>query len=131
MAKIKLLIDTDVIIDALKGIKPARYLLKSQEIDIYCSILTKKELLSKEGIRSFEKKEIEEILSRLKVLKVDDSIHKQFMFLLKQYGDRPAATVDYIIAATALAKRLPLLTRNKKHFEYIKEISLSPVYNVE
>ncbi|MCX5811363.1 MAG: hypothetical protein NT178_02300 [Proteobacteria bacterium] len=81
MAKIKLLIDTDIIIDALKGIKPARDLLKSQEVDIYCSILTKKELLSKEGIRSSEKKEIEEILSRVKVLKVDDSIHKQLCSL--------------------------------------------------
>ena len=29
-----------------------------------------------------------------------------FINSFKQYGDRPAATVDYIIAVTALAKRL-------------------------
>ena len=46
MAKIKLLADTDIFIDALRGIKPARKLLRSPELDVYCSILTKKELFS-------------------------------------------------------------------------------------
>jgi predicted nucleic acid-binding protein len=36
---------------------------------------------------------------------------------------------DYVIAATALAKRLPLMTRNRKHFEHIAELVLSPVYS--
>jgi predicted nucleic acid-binding protein len=35
---------------------------------------------------------------------------------------------DYIIAATAWAKNVPLLTRNKRHFEHIKEIKLIPPY---
>jgi predicted nucleic acid-binding protein len=47
---------------------------------------------------------------------------------MAKYGDKPTATADYIIAATALAKKLPLMTRNRKHFEYITEIILSPVY---
>jgi predicted nucleic acid-binding protein len=38
---------------------------------------------------------------------------------------------DYVIAATAWAKKLPILTRNRRHFEHIKEITLSPVYNIE
>jgi predicted nucleic acid-binding protein len=56
MAKIKLLVDTDIIIDVLRGVKPARALLRSQELDIYCSVLTKKELLSKEGLKGSERK---------------------------------------------------------------------------
>ena len=47
MAKVKLLVDTDVIIDFLKGVKPARDIFRSTDIDIYCSVLSKKELLSK------------------------------------------------------------------------------------
>jgi hypothetical protein len=35
MARIKLRVDTDIIIDALKGIKPARELFRRPEIDIY------------------------------------------------------------------------------------------------
>jgi len=131
MAKIKLLVDTDIIIDVLRGVKPARALLKSQELDIYCSVLTKKELLSKEGLKGSERKKIEGILSKVKILKVDKSVQKHFNLLMKQYGDRPEATGDYIIAATALAKKLPLLTRNRKHFEYIKELVLSPVYSID
>ncbi len=50
MAKIKLLVDTDIIIDYLKGVKPARELFKSKDIVIYCSILSKRELLSKVGL---------------------------------------------------------------------------------
>jgi len=78
MAKVKLLIDTDILIDYLKGIKPARELFASEK-----------------------------------------------------YGEKPDSIVDYIIAATAWSKKLPLLTRNRKHFEYIKEIRLSPGYEIE
>jgi predicted nucleic acid-binding protein len=95
MAKIKLLVDTDIIIDGLKGIKPTRDLLRRQELDIYCSILTKKELLSKEGLRSSERKRILDILSKVKVLKIDSSVREQFIFLMKKYGDKPTRwTID-------------------------------------
>ena len=56
MAKIKLLVDRDIIIDYLKGIKPARDLFKSDYIDMYCSVLSKKELLSKTGLSEAERK---------------------------------------------------------------------------
>ena len=64
---------------------------------------------------------------RLKVLKIDENINKKYMLLIKKYGRRDLI-VDYLIAATAWAKNLPLLTRNRRHFEFIKEIKLSPVY---
>lgn len=130
MAAIRVLVDTDIIIDALKVIRPARELFRSPEIEIYCSVLTKKELLSKEGLKTSEKKRIIEMLSRIRILKIDDSIHEQFVSLMRKYGDRPQAVADYVIAATALAKRLPLMTRNKKHFERIAGITLAPVYDI-
>ena len=39
MAKIKLLIDTDIMIDFLKGIKAAKDLLRVNDVDLFCSIL--------------------------------------------------------------------------------------------
>ena len=106
-------------------------MFRRQEIDVYCSILTRKELLSKKGLGSSEGRQIERMLSKVKILRIDNSIQQQFTNLLQKYGDRPEAVADYIIAATALAKNLPLLTRNRKHFEHIREITLSPVYKVE
>ncbi|MBI4765967.1 MAG: PIN domain-containing protein [Deltaproteobacteria bacterium] len=128
MAKVKLLIDTDIIIDALKGIKPAKELIRNREIDLYCSIQTKKELLSKVGLTDSERKRIKSFFEELKVLKIDEAIIQKFHMLIALYGERPGVLADYVIAATAWAKNLPLLTRNKKHFKQIKEIKLSPTY---
>jgi predicted nucleic acid-binding protein len=122
---------SDIFIDALRGIKLAKNLFRSTELDLYCSILTKKELFSKKGMKSSEKKRIEELLSRVKIIRIDEQIQKRFRFLLNKYGDKPETRVDYIIAATALAKRLPLLTRNRKHFKHITELVLSPIYTTE
>jgi predicted nucleic acid-binding protein len=131
MAKIKLLVDTDILIDSLKGIKTARDLFRSAKIEIYCSILSKKELLSMHGLSNAEKKRINNLLTGIRILKIDDDISKKYMSLIQKYGERPDSIADYIIAATAWSKQLPLLTRNKKHFGYIEEISLSPVYGVD
>jgi predicted nucleic acid-binding protein len=131
MAKIKLIVDTDIIIDYLKGVKPARELFKSKDIVIYCSILSKKELLSKVGLSDSERKKIMNLISRLKVLKIDNDINQKYMLLINRYGERQSSIVDYLIAATAWAKNLPLLTRNIKHFKKIKEIKLSPVYEYD
>ncbi len=53
------------------------------------------------------------------------------MLLMNKYGERQSSIVDNVIAATAWAKNLSLLTRNRKHFERIKEIELSPVYEYD
>ena len=58
MARIKLLIDTDIFIDYLKGMSPAKAVFRSSDIDIYCSVLTKKELLNKPGLKDTERKKI-------------------------------------------------------------------------
>jgi tRNA(fMet)-specific endonuclease VapC len=128
MAKFKLLVDTDIIIDYLKGVKPARSLFNSNDIDIYCSILSKKELFSKRGLRNSERKKITKLISGLKI---DDGINQKYSLLINKYGERQNLIADYLIAATAWAKNLPLLTRNIKHFKRINEIKLSPAYEYD
>ena len=128
MAKIRVLIDTDIFIDAIKGIKSARELFSANEVIRYCSILSKKELLSKGGLKDSERKKILVMLSQVRVLRIDDDIHRKFFSLTKKYGDREDLVVDYVIAATAWSKKLPLLTRNRRHFERIEEITLLPAY---
>jgi len=128
MAKIRILIDTDVLIDALKGTKPAKELFRRRETDLYCSILSKKELLSKQGLSNAELTRIERLLAHVKMLRIDNDIAAKYMLLLNKYGEKPETFADFIIAATAWSKNIPLLTRNKKHFKRIEEIALSPVY---
>jgi predicted nucleic acid-binding protein len=128
MARVKLLVDTDVFIDAIRGVKSARDLFRTESTEIFCSILTKKELLLKEGLSASERKRVNNLLSKVKVLKIDKMIQANFTELLHRYGDIPERRADYIIAATALAKRLPLLTRNRKHFKDIEHLVLTPIY---
>ena len=79
MAKIKLLIDTDILIDSLRGVKVAKDLFRAKDIDIYCSILSKKELLSKGGLRESERKRVINLLSMIKVLRIDDDINEKYL----------------------------------------------------
>ncbi|MEW6417116.1 MAG: hypothetical protein AB1480_03225 [Nitrospirota bacterium] len=78
MAKIKLLIDTDIFIDALKEVRPAMELFRSKEILLYCSILTKKELLSKRGLKDSERWKIMDLLLKTRVLRIDDHISRKY-----------------------------------------------------
>jgi hypothetical protein len=129
VARIKLLIDTDVFIDYLKGMSSAKAVFRSKDIEIYCSVLTKKELLNKPGLKDSERKKIISIFRELKTILIDSDISKKYSDLLTKYHERGLQPADAIIAATAWSKRLPLLTRNIKHFTYIEEITLSPIYD--
>ena len=131
MANLKLLIDTDIIIDCLKGIKTARELFRTQNIEVYCSVLSKKELFSKPGLTSSERKRILALLSKMKILRIDADISSKYSILLNKYGENPNMIIDYLVAATAWSKQLPLLTRNRKHFIHIQEINLAPGYDIE
>ena len=128
MARIKLLIDTDIFIDYLKGISSAKAVFRSGDIDIYCSVLTKKELLNKPGLKDSERKRIISIFRGLKTISIDSDISLKYSVLLDKYHVSYLQPPDAIVAATAWSKKLPLLTRNKRHFSYIEEISLSPIY---
>jgi predicted nucleic acid-binding protein len=130
VASIKLLIDTDIFIDYLKGISPAKAVFRSRDIDIYCSVLTKKELLNKPGLKDSEKKRIISIFRRLRIISIDSDISLKYSVLLVKYHGSHLLPPDAIIAATAWSKKLSLLTRNKKHFSYIEEIRLSPIYDL-
>jgi len=130
MAASPLLVDTDVFIDYLKDIRPARALLDSGQFDIYYSSWTRKELLAQPGLATYERQEIEELLRRFRLVPVDDAIAEKYWVLLTKYGSQGLRQADAIIAATAWQKNLPLLTRNQKHFKFIGEIKLAPIYTL-
>lgn len=90
MAKVSVLVDTDVFIDYFNSGRFS-FLFNSTRFTVYYSVVTKKELLSKTGLRD-------------------------------QYPSLEKA--DALIAASALIKNLPLVTRNKKHFQIVAGLSV-------
>lgn len=121
MAKIKLLIDTDIFIDYFNsGIFST--ILEDKGFEIYYSVVTKKELLAKEGLKESERQAILLTLKRYRIIPVDDQIALTYSDLRRRI---PALEKeDALIAATALVRKLPLVTRNWRHYKTLEDLTL-------
>jgi predicted nucleic acid-binding protein len=100
------------LIDYLKGIGPARALLDSEQ---FTSSWTKKELLAKPGLSDRERRQVDELLARCRLVPVDDAVAEKYWILLKKYESQALRQADAIIAATAWHLELSLLTRNQNN----------------
>ncbi len=121
MAKVKLLIDTDIFIDYLNtGFLST--VLESKSFEIYYSVVTKKELLSKRGLKEAERQAILLTLKRCRIIPLDNRIAGFYSDLRRKQPFLEKE--DALIAATALVRRLPLVSRNWKHYKVIKGLTL-------
>ena len=121
-----ILIDTDIVIDFLRGENQAISHFKTNAEFICFSAITIAEIYA--GIK--DKKEevkIERLFSIFPILVTTDEIAREAGKLVKQY--RPSHSVeipDAIIAATCLISGSELSTLNIKHYPMFKE--LKPPY---
>lgn len=119
------LVDTNILIDYLRGNKKIFDVLAGKKIRIYYSIVTKKELLKVPGLSGQEAATIHKILKTLRPIRIDPHIAQATAMLLDIYKKERLLMPDAVIAATAWVKKMPLLTRNVKHFRFIKEINVN------
>ena len=121
MEKINLLIDTDVFIDYFNTGRFST-ILENDSFVVYYSIVTEKELLSKRGLKASEKEAILYALKSYRRIKIDNVIALKYSELKQLYPSLDRE--DILIAATAIIKNLPLVTRNYKHYRKIKGLIL-------
>ncbi len=121
MAKISVLVDTDVFIDYFNTGRFST-LFHSARFTVYYSIVTKKELLTKPGLRDAERAAIENELRRCRLISMSDSIAEKYSDLRRRHASLEKG--DALIAATALDKRLPLFTRNRRHYRMVPDLVL-------
>ncbi|MEM2135144.1 MAG: type II toxin-antitoxin system VapC family toxin [Candidatus Jordarchaeaceae archaeon] len=120
-----ILVDTDVIIDHLRGFENSKKLLKEVELGnflAYFSAITEAELYSGQrmSVKS-EQRIVERLLKIMHRVDVNSEIARKAGELRREYGvELPNA----IIAATALILGAELVTRNIKHYKSIKKIKL-------
>lgn len=119
-----LLVDTDIFIDYLNGVERMRGILDSPHYQVYYSAVTKKELLAKPGLSSRERRRIRTLLLKHRLILMNETIAERFSRLLGKYADQGLRKADALVAATAWSRKLPLLTRNTKHYHFISEITL-------
>jgi len=121
MAKISVLVDTDIFIDYFNASR-FHALFDSTRFTVYYSIVTKKELLTKSGLRDAERESILAELNRCRLIPLSDSIAARYSDLRHHFPSLDKG--DALIAATALVKRLPLMTRNTRHFRMVTGLTL-------
>jgi predicted nucleic acid-binding protein len=118
------LVDTDIFIDYLNGVKRMREILDAPQHRVYYSAVTKKELLTKPGLSTTERRRIRILLLRHRLIPVDERIAARFSLLLPKYASQGLRKADALVAATAWSRRLPLFTRNTRHHRFISTITL-------
>jgi len=117
------LIDTDVLIDWLRGKKSVAMFFRVTKGVFYYSSITRKELLI--GCRdTSEITQVQNHLRTMRIIRIDPIIALKASELGVKYVNSPLHKSDSLIAATAWVKKLILVTKNRKHFEFIDEIRI-------
>ncbi|MBI2338828.1 MAG: PIN domain-containing protein [Deltaproteobacteria bacterium] len=122
MAKrLSLLVDTDIFIDYFNH-RVFRDFFEDRAFGIYYSVVTKKELLSKKGLTLAERKNIISFLKKYRLIPLNREILKKYSEHRQKHPS--AGKEDCLIAATAVVKKFPLVTRNYRHYRIFRDLKL-------
>jgi predicted nucleic acid-binding protein len=121
VAAVRILVDTDVFIDYFNAGQYAG-ILDDRQNTIYYSVVTRKELLGKRGLKDSERRAIVDALRRFRLVPLPPTIAARYAAVHRSTPGLERE--DALIAATALVKRLPLMTRNWRHFRRVPGLSL-------
>ena len=115
----KLLIDTDIMVDFLRGFPKAVKYLKTHSEEIIVSAITVAEFYA--GVRDDERRHLDDLIALFKVIPISQEI-AETGGLIKQryYKYHGVGLADAIIAATSVHSDAELKTLNTKHYPMIK-----------
>lgn len=116
------LVDTNVLIDYLRGRAEAVACLERLKGPVLISAMTVAELYV--GVRNEEEQQrMAAFLAAFEVIPVTSAIAQQAGLYRRQYGDRHGTDlVDAIVAATAQERKARLLTLNRRHFPMLSRL---------
>jgi predicted nucleic acid-binding protein len=123
------LVDTDILIDAGRGIAEAVLRLKQEEAQatLAISVITQLELFV--GCQNKrEQQKLERFLRRFQIIKLNEAASDMAADLLRRYRLSHGLLIpDALIAAAALVLDVPLLTKNQRDYRFITGLKL-PAY---
>lgn len=117
------LIDTDVIIEYLRGREQAIKYLESLEGTLHVSAITVAELYS--GVRDNEQEALAQFLSAFDVVAVDHALAQDAGLCRKSH--KPAhgtGLADAIVAMSAKAAGAVLVTFNERHYPMVDDLAV-------
>jgi predicted nucleic acid-binding protein len=121
VGKRHLLVDTDIFISYFNDWQYREY-LAGEQWQVYYSVVTRKELLAKQGLSDREQQTILLLLKRYRQVSISQAIAGRYTELRRLYPTLERE--DALIAASALVRRIPLLTGNQRHFRMIAGLKL-------
>ncbi len=119
---VALLLDSDVLIDYLRGQADAVDFLKSTRGDLRVSAATVAELYV--GVRDGAEREVLDcFIDLMEIVAITPAIAKQAGLWRRDYGkSHGTGIVDALIAASASSSGSTLVTLNPKHFPMLEEV---------
>lgn len=120
-----MLVDTDVLIWNLRGNERAATFLDEQP-GFFVSAVSYMELL--QGLR--DKLELRELRQAIRfwdarIVQIDEEISARAMFLVEEYAlSHGMQMADALIAATAVALGVSLVTANDRHYRHIEGLDV-------
>lgn len=117
-----LIVDTDVLVDYLRGEPKALAYLKNARSPLRVSCLTLAELYV--GVRDGREREaLARLEGILEPLEIDREVAVQAGLLRRDYGkSHGTGLIDAVIAATALITHSTLVTLNARHFPMVRDL---------
>lgn len=125
----KIVIDTSILIDSLRGGTKWQDFLKdlSQEVELYIPTVVIFELFSGHSTKNVEiHRKVENIITYLRRIELTEEIAIRAGGLYRDIK-QTLQVPDYIIAASCLSIGGMVVTLNRKHFEQIPNLSLYPL----
>jgi predicted nucleic acid-binding protein len=118
----RLLLDTDVLIDYLRGHAEAVTYLEGLTAHLLISAITVAELYA--GVRDVtERTRLDTFISAFEVAPIEREIAVKGGLYRRDYGkSHNVGLADALIAATAMVKQATLVTLNKKHFPMLSGV---------
>jgi predicted nucleic acid-binding protein len=121
-----ILVDSDVLIEHLRGKTPARdWLVQARQSSgpLAISVVSLTEVAG--GMRPPERREAIRLLGSMQRFEVTEQVAWRAATLMQEYR-RPHSGIglgDYLIAATALTEGLELATLNTRHYPMFPELA--------
>ena len=115
----KFLIDTDVLVDFLRGFPLAIEYIKTHSEDIIISAISVAELYA--GVKDSEREQLDALISLFEVIPATKEVAVTGGLLKQQYfKTHGVGLADAIIAATSINLNATLKTLNIRHFPMLK-----------